>query len=359
MADTHGFLIDKQRVRQAFDRAAAEYDRVAVLQREVGERLLERLGYIRLQPDVIVDVGAGTGRLSKALTRRYRKAWVISLDLAPNMLRIARRHAAPLARLRHRQGFVCGDAERLPLADRSVQMILSNLTLQWCSDLDGVLAEFRRVLARDGLVLFSTFGPDTLKELRESWSAADRSNQSKSSRQLPLSSRERVRGEGGSTSLPNQKGSTPCSPSPREKSGEGESLPDSSSDQAPEVVHVGAFMDMHDIGDALLRAGFNDPVMDVERFTLTYPDVYGVMRELKALGAHNATAGRPRTLTGKGRLRAMAAAYEVYRGEGLLPATFEVVYGLAWAPAARNIREAGVVKVPLSDLGRRAEEKKS
>lgn len=300
MTDAHEFIIDKQRVRRAFDRAAAEYDRVAVLQREVGERLLERLGYIRLQPDVIVDVGAGTGRLSRALTRRYRKARVITLDLAPNMLRTARRHAGPLARLRHRQGFVCGDAERLPLADHSAQMILSNLTLQWCSDLDKVFAEFRRVLTTDGLVLFSTFGPDTLKELRESWSAADRG------------------------------------------------------------VHVGAFMDMHDVGDALLRAGFSDPVMDAERFTLTYPDVYGVMRELKSLGAHNATAGRPRTLTGKGRLQAMTTAYEAYRREDRLPATFEVVYGLAWAPAAAmNVREAGVVKIPLSGLRRRTEEKKS
>ena len=174
-------------------------------------------------------------------------------------------------------------------------MIFSNLTLQWCSDLDKVFAEFRRLLKPGGLALFSTFGPDTLKELRDSWAAADK------------------------------------------------------------AVHVGAFIDMHDIGDALLRSGFADPVMDAERFTLTYADVYGVMNELKALGAHNAATGRPRTLTGKGRLRAMAAAYERYRDNGILPASFEVVYGLAWAPAvsAVNTREEGVVKIPLSALQRR------
>jgi len=283
MSEPAEFAVDKVRVRQAFDRAAAEYDRVAVLQREVGGRL---------QPEVVVDVGAGTGQLSRALARRYKKARVMTLDIAPNMLRVARRHAGPLLRLRHRQHFVCGDAERLPLAGQSSEMILSNLTLQWCSELDLVFREFRRVLKAGGLVLFSTFGPDTLRELRDSWSAVDR------------------------------------------------------------AIHVGAFIDMHDIGDALLRAGFNDPVMDAERFTLTYPDAYGLMRDLKALGAHNAAAGRPRSLTGKGRLEAMVSAYEAHRREGVLPATYEVVYGLAWAPAATNVREDGVVKVPLSTLRR-------
>ncbi len=295
MADANDFHIDKRQVRRAFDRAAADYDRVAVLQREVGTRLLERLDYIRLQPHTIADIGTGTGHLSKALAQRFKKARVIATDLAPNMVRAARRHAAPLARLLHRQSFVCCDAERLPFAPQAVDMIFSNLTLQWCSDLDKVFAEFRRLLKPGGLALFSTFGPDTLKELRDSWAAADK------------------------------------------------------------AVHVGAFIDMHDIGDALLRSGFADPVMDAERFTLTYADVYGVMNELKALGAHNAATGRPRTLTGKGRLRAMAAAYERYRDNGILPASFEVVYGLAWAPAvsAVNTREEGVVKIPLSALQRR------
>ena len=295
MADANDFHIDKRQVRRAFDRAAADYDRVAVLQREVGTRLLERLDYIRLQPHTIADIGTGTGHLSKALAQRFKKARVIATDLAPNMVRAARRHAAPLARLLHRQSFVCCDAERLPFAPQAVDMIFSNLTLQWCSDLDKVFAEFRRLLKPGGLALFSTFGPDTLKELRDSWAAADK------------------------------------------------------------AVHVGAFIDMHDIGDALLRSGFADPVMDAERFTLTYADVYGVMNELKALGAHNAATGRPRTLTGKGRLRAMAAAYERYRDNGILPASFEVVYGLAWAPAVStvNTREEGVVKIPLSALQRR------
>jgi len=295
MHDVDQHRLDKRRVRASFDRAAADYDRVAVLQREIGTRLLERLDYVRLRPAVAVDVGAGTGHLSKALARRYPDAQVIALDLAPNMLRTARRHAGLLARLRGRRAFICGDAEHLPLASQSVDLIFSNATLQWCNDLDSVFAEFRRVLKPDGVALFSTFGPDTLKELRLAWAQADAAQ------------------------------------------------------------HVGAFIDMHDIGDALLRAGFSDPVMDAERLTLTYSDVRGLMHELKTLGAHNAAAGRTRGLTGRGRLRAMMDAYETLRRDGVLPATFEVVYGLAWSPsAAANRREDGVVKVPVDSLRRRA-----
>jgi malonyl-CoA O-methyltransferase len=295
MAEHNVFQLDKQRVRRAFDRAAGDYDRVAVLQREVGKRLLERLDYIRLQPSTVADIGAGTGQLSKELARLYREARVIAVDLAPNMLHAARRRAGTLARLFHRQHFVCADAERLPLADQSTDMVISNLTAQWCGDLDRLFAEFRRIIRPGGMALFSTFGPDTLKELRDSWAAADG------------------------------------------------------------AVHVSAVIDMHDIGDALLRGGFADPVMDAERFTLTYPDVRALMHELKLLGAHNAAAGRHRGLTGKGRLRTMTAAYEGYRHNGTLPATFEVVYGLAWAPAttAGKAAENGVVQIPLSALQRR------
>lgn len=287
--------LDKRRVRSSFDRAAATYDEMAVLQREIGSRLLERLDYIRIKPDVVVDVGAGTGHLSQALAQRYKDAQVVALDLAPNMLRAARSRVGFFARLRHRQHFVCGDAECLPLASHSVDLLFSNATLQWCNDLDAVFAEFRRVLKPNGLLLFSTFGPDTLKELRAAWSAAD------------------------------------------------------------QVQHVSTFIDMHDIGDALMRAAFSDPVMDTERLTLTYRDVTQLMHELKGLGAQNAAAGRTRSLTGKGRLQKMTAAYETQRLNGVLPATYEVVYGLAWAPgAAVNLREDGAVRVSVDVLRRAA-----
>lgn len=292
MTDEHSFHLDKQTLRRSFERAAEDYDAAAVLQREIGRRMFERLDLMRIAPACILDVGAGTGTASAALAKRYRGARVIALDIAHAMLRQARRRIPWFSRMR----CVCGDMERLPVADRSVDMIFSNLALQWSNDPEVVFAEFRRVLKPGGMLLFSTFGPDTLKELRASWSRAD-----------------------GHT-------------------------------------HVSAFIDMHDLGDALVRARLADPVMDMERITMTYPDVFGLMRDLKCIGAHNATAGRPRGLTGKRRLQAMVDAYESFRRDGVLPATYEIVYGHAWAPlqedASAGVRE-GVVRIPIQRVGRK------
>jgi len=278
--------LEKRRVRDSFDRAAERYDDVAVLQREVGHRIIERLELVRMEPVTILDVGAGTGVFCSALSRRYKKARIIALDLSPRMLATARSRRGLFHRgWFNKQSFVCGDAEQLPLADHSVDLVFSNLTIQWCADLDRTFHEFRRVLKPGGLLMFSTLGPDTLKELRESWRAVD------------------------------------------------------------DDVHVHEFLDMHDVGDALLRAGLADPVMDAERFTLTYPDANQLMRELKILGAHNAATERRHGLTGKARLKKMAQAYERYRHEGLLPASYEVVYGHAWVATANN-----AVSIPVESL---------
>ncbi len=287
------FQIDKHLARLAFEKSAAGYDEAAVLQREVADRVLERLDVMKSVPKRILDVGAGTGYCTRALMQRYGKARVVALDLAEGMLHTARAGQGWMSRLRGRQTFVCGDAEALPLADASVDMLFSNLTLQWCSDLEATFAEFRRVLSPGGLLLFTTFGPDTLHELRASWRAVD-----------------------------------------------GHS-------------HVNAFMDMHDVGDALLRGRFENPVMDMEYLTLTYPDVRRLMRDLKQIGAHNVTAGRPRGLTGPQRLRAVEAAYEQYRREDVLPATYEVIYGHAWVPETQTSpvqAHAGEVRVSLASV---------
>ncbi len=289
-------LIDKTRVRISFDKAAGSYDEAAVLQREVADRLLERLDLITLQPSAILDVGAGTGYCTRGLAKRYKKASIVSLDLAPAMLREARARLGVLDRWRGRYRFVCGDAEGLPLADDRFDMVVSSLALQWCQDPEVVFREFLRVLKPGGFLVFATFGPDTLKELRTAWS--------------------RVDGQ----------------------------------------VHVSAFPDMHDLGDALIHSRYADPVMAAERFTLTYTDAYGLMRDLKQLGAHNASQGRPHGLTAKGRLRAMVAAYEQYRREGVLPASYEVVYGHAWAPEVKTVGDTlgdGLVKIPVSAIGKR------
>lgn len=286
------FHVDKALARHAFERAAPHYDEVAVLQREVGQRLLDRLELLRITPRTVLDLGAGTGLATAALAKRYRKARVVALDLSTAMLRETRKRGGWF----RKPACVCGDMERLPLADDSVDLIFSNLTIQWCNTPDRVFAEFARVLAPGGTVLFSSLGPDTLRELREGWARVD------------------------------------------------------------SYTHVNSFIDMHDLGDALVRARLAEPVMDVERLTLTYPDVFRLMKDLKQLGAHNITEGRRRGLTGKGQLRALAEAYEAYRREGVLPASYEVVYGHAWAPqvgVAQARTENGVATVPVEQLRRR------
>ena len=278
--------IDKASARRSFDRAADSYDGAAVLQREMADRMLERLDYIRLDPRLVLDLGAGTGYAIDGLQKRYRKARVLALDFAPAMLRQARGRGSWLNRPR----CVCADVESLPLADASLDLIFSNATLQWCNDIQRTFGECLRVLRPGGLLMFTTFGPDTLWELRDAWAAAD-----------------------------------------------GHS-------------HVSPFLDMHDVGDALVRARFADSVIDAERLTLTYPKARDLMRDLKVLGAHNSTSGRSRGLTGRQRLAAVERAYEVHRRDECLPATYEVVHGHAWAPEQRQVE--GGVAIPVSAIGR-------
>jgi malonyl-CoA O-methyltransferase len=263
------FTLERTDVRRAFDRAGVSYEAAALLQASVGEELLARLEPFDFSPAVVLDLGAGTGRLSAQLKRRYRRARIIALDLAPGMLREGARQQRWLRRFER----ICADAARLPLRPGSIDVVFSNLMLQWCDPPDAALAEAHRVLRPRGFFAFSTFGPDTLRELREAW------------------------GEDGRT-------------------------------------HVNRFLDLHDVGDALVRAGFSEPVLDVERMTVTYADVSALMHDLHAIGARNVTAGRARTLTGKGRLRRMTERYEAYRRSGRLPATYEVIYGAAWARGA-------------------------
>jgi malonyl-CoA O-methyltransferase len=286
--EASAYALDSRRVRRGFDRAAGSYDAAAVLHTAVREDLLARLELTRLAPRVVLDLGCGTGHASRALKRRYPEARVLALDAAPGMLGAARRQKSwryPFLR-------VCADAALLPLADGSVDLIVSNLLLQWCSA-DDVFAECRRVLKPAGLFCFTTLGPDTLRELRAAWRQVD------------------------------------------------------------SRTHVHQFMDMHDLGDALVRSGFAAPVLDVEHFTLRYMDLAALAADLKATGARNATAGRPRGLTGRRTFAAMQAAYEPYRTEGRLAATYEVIFAHAWAPdeiASREPRDG--TRVSLEEIKR-------
>lgn len=291
--------LDKACVRRCFDRASSGYDAAAVLQAEIRTQLLDRLKLTSLEPRVILDAGSGTGHACRALKRRYPAAQVIALDSSLGMLRAAGRRQAwfrPVHRL-------CADSEYLPLPDGSVDLILSNFMLPW-TDPDLVFAEWRRVLAPRGLLTFSTAGPDSLKELRAAWLEADGS--------------------------PAEAASGGLLPAARL-----------------------AFIDMHDLGDGLIRAGFAAPVLDVERYVLKYRDIGRLAADLKATGAHSAAADRPRGLMGRRKYAALQRAYERHRDGGLLPATCEVVFGQAWAPTARPAAAAvGATQVSLAELRR-------
>jgi len=268
---------EKRVVRRAFERAASTYDRHAVLQREVGARLAQHLDPVRIEPRRVVDLGCGTGESFAELGRRYPSAGLVGIDLAPAMLARARDRTPAWRRLlrTNTPRLVCADAERLPLAANSTQLVFSNLALQWCRP-EAVFAEMARIIEVGGLFIFSTFGPDTLKELRTAFAAVDA------------------------------------------------------------YEHVNPFVDMHDLGDALVQAGFAEPVMEMEVITLEYESVEAVARDLKAIGARNAMPGRPRGLSGRGRWKRMAERYERERREGSLPATYEVVYGHAWKVAPKR-----------------------
>ncbi len=274
------YTLDKKQLRTAFERAASSYDQAAVLQREISNRMLSRLEYIKYQPDVILDAGSGTGYGSQQLAKRYPASQLIAMDIARAMLLHARPNTAWWQRLlpllQQHSYYVCADIEQIPIKNESVGMIWSNLALQWCNDLEHTFAEMHRILRTDGLVMFSTFGPDTLKELRQSFAQVDA------------------------------------------------------------FSHVNRFIDMHDIGDLLVHNGFSTPVMDMEYITLTYPDVTSVMRDLKAIGAHNVTLGRNQGMMGKNKWQKAIAEYEKLRRDGKLPATYEVVYGHAWKPQSRQ-----------------------
>jgi malonyl-CoA O-methyltransferase len=272
------FGLDRRAVLQAFDRASASYDAAAVLQERVRLELLARIAELKISPTRILDLGAGTGHASRALKRVFSKAVVVAVDIAPGMLERAKAQSRWLRRFER----VRADAYSLPFREASFDLIYSNLMLQWCDDLDVVFTELARVLAPGGLLLFSTFGPGTLAELRDSWAATD--------------------------GAPN---------------------------------HVNHFFDAQALGSALMQAGLSEPVLDVDRIVVEYPDVISLMRELKAIGAHNVTQGRSRGLTGRRRLAVMTQAYETLRRNGKLPATWEVIHASSWGAQRRESGNAG------------------
>jgi malonyl-CoA O-methyltransferase len=266
-------FVDSHKVRRNFARAATAYDGSAVLQREVARRMLERLDYVKIAPQRVLDVGCGTGGSLTALGERYPKSFVFGADASEAMLQAGRgqrkrmRWLLPFMR-GNTASLLSADAQALPLKTASVGLIWSNLMLHWVDDPLAAFRESHRVLDIGGLLMFSTFGPDTLKELRACFSDGHE--------------------------------------------------------------HTHRFVDMHDYGDMLVECGFADPVMDVEMLTMTYPGVDELFSDLRRNGASCAMQTRRSGLMGRQAWQAARAAYERLLKDGRLPATFEVVYGHAW-----------------------------
>jgi malonyl-CoA O-methyltransferase len=297
-------VIDRAAVRRHFSRAATQYDAAAVLQKEVASRLNERLPLIKITPQRVVDLGAGTGFLSQHIHAQYPQAQLIAIDLSAQMLTQYRHNMGlvpsvwqklnPFARTAHIHT-LAADAYQLPLADASVDMLVSSLMLQWCDDLPAVLAECRRVLKPDGVFFIASLGPDTLKELRHAWQSVD--------------------------GLPER--------------------------------HLLNFADIHDLGDAISRSGFADPVLDVERITLTYATAKAAIVDLKTIGATNANKERGAGLMGKGKWAQFLQAYTTQATpDGRIPATFEIVYAHAFAAQRQEVSDGGLVSVPVSQIKR-------
>lgn len=280
---------DPAAVRAGFARRAQAHERDPFFYNEVRSRMLERLALIRIEPGVVVDLGCGSGQGAAALMQRYPGARVLALDMVLPKLR---RVPGQRPWWRRKPWPVAAEAGALPLADASVDMIFSSLMLPWCEP-ERVFRECARVLRPDGLLMFSSLGPDTLVELKQAWAGVD------------------------------------------------------------EAAHINPFMDMHDVGDALVRAGLADPVMDVENLKLEYTSLARLWTDLRAAGAGNLNPRRPAGLRGRGSLQALEQAWPAVNGKRQL--TMEVVQGHAWAPATPLSRQsdAGEVHFPVSRLGRR------
>lgn len=265
-------ILDIKAIAHNFSSAAHSYDAHACFQQEAALRLTERLDWFKCKPNRILDIGSGTGLLTELLKHRYPKAHIVGIDLAFGMTHYAQTKFKPKFWAPQHYHFICGDAHQLPLKPHQFDLVISNCALQWCHPLT-VFKDLKKVLKPNGLFLFTSLGPDTLHELKASFRAIDT------------------------------------------------------------YEHVHPFLDMHDIGDLLVRAGFSDPVMDMERLTLTYPNVRDLCLELKHTGATNIHLSRPNGLMGRSKWAQLKQQYDAFlTADGQYPATFEIIYGHAFHP---------------------------
>lgn len=287
-------LPERRAARRAFDRAASQFDAAAFVHDEARNRLLERLDFIRLEPQVVVDLGCATGQAATALAARYPGARVLALDSSRGMLVAAAAAAAAAARAGERVAVVGGEAEQLPLRAACAELVFANFVLPWCRP-NLLFAEAARVLRPGGALLFATLGPDSLAEVRQAFGGVD------------------------------------------------------------DCIHVHAAFDMHDLGDLALAAGLAEPVLDVDRLAVTYADLGALLRDLRAVGAVSTAGGRRRTLTGRERWRGFERRLQP-AADSRFAVTIELVLGQAWGREPRPASgPLGEIRVPISSIRRAAE----
>jgi malonyl-CoA O-methyltransferase len=274
--------------RRRFDRAATTFDAADFVHRHASNGLYERMSPMLVDVTRILDAGAATGAASRELARRYRGSHVISLDHSLEMLKKAKKGRSRFARVSELQA----NALALPLPPGSIDLVFANMLLPWIDDFGRLFAEINRALRKDGLFVFSALGPDSLRELRQAWAEVD-------------------------------------------------------SDE-----HVNAFMDMHDVGDALIKGGMREPVLDVDYLTVTYRDADALFGDLTLAGARNSLAERRRTLTGKQRFEDMKRALNSFCSNGALACRLELVFGHAWGGGPGQ--QAGEFRIDANRIGRRS-----
>ena len=279
----------KTEICKAFNKHAADYEKAAKVQQEIGERLFERLDYLKIAPRYVLDLGCGTGIFTSMLKKRYPQALIVGLDLAQAMLIQSKKKQGWL----RKWPLVNGDMTTLPFADGVFDLVFANQVIHWSQPLSTVISEINRVMTVNGCLMFSTLGPDTFKELKQAWASADN------------------------------------------------------------YAHINEFMDMHDIGDCLLAEHFLDPVVDMEMLTVHYSTLKRLLQSLKAQGVRNINQDRNEGLTGKYSWQTFETAYQALStAEGKYPLTYEVVYGHAWKGEQRRLGKGTETLIPISQIRR-------
>ena len=267
MPDDDNLVLNPRDVRKRFDHAAKSFDNADFVHEVTRNALIERLRPMLVDARVVVDLGSATGGSTEVLSRLFRRARIVPVDLSRTMLLAARQKQGWFSR----RSAVQADAARLPFADRSIDVVFSNLMLPWIGDPQRVFSEVARVLRKGGLFSFATLGPDSLRQLRDAWQQLD-----------------------------------------------------------PGGRHVARFADMHDIGDGLVRAGLVDPVLDVDRLTISYASAGSLFRDLTMTGARNSLSSREKSLFGRQRFQALCDTLESSSGDGTIRIDLELVYGHCW-----------------------------